>query len=144
MTPSQRSRAMSQVRSTDSKIERQIRSLLHKRGFRFRKNARHLPGSPDILLAKYKAAAFIHGCFWHGHSGCKKSQLPTTRTEFWQKKITTNQERDTQKIAELFRLGWRVVVIWECALKNVDMLLGNIDKLQEWIQSSRQWCEIPG
>jgi DNA mismatch endonuclease (patch repair protein) len=142
MTPAQRSRAMSCVRSQGSTIERQVRSLLHTRGFRFRKNTRHLPGSPDLTLPKYTTAIFIHGCFWHGHTGCKKSQLPTTRAEFWHKKIVTNQARDKQKIAELFRLQWRVVVIWGCALSNSERISCTFNTFEKWLHTEERWCEI--
>lgn len=142
MTPPQRSRAMSRVRSSGSKIERQVRSFLHTRGFRFRKNVYHLPGRPDIALAKYMTAIFIHGCFWHGHVGCKKSLLPATRTEFWQKKIAANQERDAQKIAELSRLQWRVAVIWGCSLNTAEHTSLTLDTLERWLYSEEQWCEI--
>jgi len=143
MTPTQRSHAMSRVRGSETKIERTVCSLLHQRGFRFRKNAVNLPGHPDIVLPKYKAAIFVHGCFWHGHPGCSKSKLPTTRTEFWQNKIGSTIERDKQKIDELSILGWRVAVVWECALKSKPLIEGTVASLQQWIHSTEVWFEIP-
>ena len=143
MTPQQRSRAMSRVRGAETKIERTIRSLLHQKGYRFRKNVANLPGHPDIVLTKYKAAIFVHGCFWHGHSDCSKSKLPTTRTEFWQKKIDRTIERDKEKSDELSILGWRVAVVWECGLKNKVLIESTITELEKWIKSSEERLEIP-
>lgn len=143
MTPTQRSHAMSRVRGSETKIERTVRSLLHQRGFRFRKNAVNLPGHPDIVLPKYKAAIFVHGCFWHGHTGCSKSKLPATRKEFWQNKIDRTIERDAQKIAELSSCGWRVAVVWECGFKNKVLIESAITELEKWIKSTEERLEIP-
>jgi DNA mismatch endonuclease (patch repair protein) len=143
MSPQQRSRAMSSVRGKETGIERSVRSLLHRQGFRFKKNVRDLPGRPDILLPKYNAAIFIHGCFWHGHSGCRRSTVPATRTEFWQAKIGRTTERDKQKTEALLATGWRVAVIWQCSLKGPDLILPTVDTLADWIRSGRSWIEIP-
>jgi DNA mismatch endonuclease, patch repair protein len=118
MTSVQRSNAMSAVRSTETKIERILRSHLHRKGFRFRKNVRGLPGRPDIVLPKYRCAIFVNGCFWHHHKDCKRSKLPTTRREFWSKKIGNNMTRDQRHITELTDDGWRVLTIWECELRD--------------------------
>jgi DNA mismatch endonuclease (patch repair protein) len=88
-----------------------------------------LPGKPDIVLPKYKAVIFVHGCFWHGHEGCRKSQLPTSNIEFWTEKIDKNKERDQQKIRELEKLGWKVIVIWQCEIKNVSLQKERLDRL---------------
>jgi DNA mismatch endonuclease (patch repair protein) len=117
MTPAQRSRAMSKVRGKDTGIERFVRSALHRRGFRFRKNVSFLPGRPDIVLPKYQTVIFVHGCFWHGHQNCKAAKLPETRREFWENKIFGNVTRDAKHIRALQETGWKVLIIWECALK---------------------------
>jgi len=143
MTPKQRSGAMSQVRASDNKIERTVRALLHKKGFRFRKNVKRLPGKPDIVLSKFKAIIFIHGCFWHSHNGCKKSTLPNTRRDFWQKKIHANVKRDQQNINDLMKEGWRVAVVWECVLKDTASINNAINSLSEWINNSKIYLMIP-
>jgi DNA mismatch endonuclease (patch repair protein) len=143
MSSEQRSALMSKVHGKDTEIERCLRSLLHRRGFRFRKNVKGLPGRPDIVLAKHKAAIFVHGCFWHCHSGCRRSRLPTTRAEFWHDKARANQERDSRKITDLSGAGWRVAVVWECALVDTNQLPRTVDALCGWIVSREEWFEIP-
>ena len=115
---------MSHVKSKNTAPEIKLRSILHRNGFRFRLNRKDLPGKPDIVLPKYKAVIFVHGCFWHGHD-CKRGQRPQTNVEFWNKKINKNMERDKQDIIKLKELGWRVMVVWECDLKktNEDVLV---------------------
>jgi len=136
MTPEQRSRVMSSVRSRDTKAELLIRSGLHRLGFRFRKNVRNLPGSPDIVLPRYHAVIFVHGCFWHGHEGCTKSKIPSTRIDFWQSKLSANRERDGINIDLLKAAGWRVAVVWECGTKSVAKFNETITSLAEWLYSS--------
>ena len=143
LSSEQRSRLMAKVRGKDTAIEKRVRSYLHKRGYRFRKHVVGLPGSPDIVLLKYKAAIFVHGCFWHGHSGCRKSCLPTTRRAFWEEKRRANLERDARKISGLLNLGWRVVVIWQCALEKSTTFSHNMAALEDWIKSESARCEIP-
>lgn len=143
MTPSQRSRVMSRVRSNNTKIEQIVRSSLHRQGFRFRKNVKTLPGRPDLVLTKYQAVIFVHGCFWHGHIGCRKSRLPTTRAAFWEEKISGNLHRDAQKLSELLQEGWRVAIIWECILKKTATAESAIDELTTWLISKAHRCEIP-
>jgi len=138
-----RSSIMSKISGKETKPEILVRKYLFSKGFRFRKNVANLPGHPDIVLQKYKAAIFIHGCFWHGHSGCSKSKLPTTRAEFWRKKIGRTIERDKEKINELVTLGWRVAVVWECGLKNKVSLESAITELEKWIKSIEERYEIP-
>jgi DNA mismatch endonuclease (patch repair protein) len=108
---------MSKVRGKDTGIERFVRSALHRRGFRFRKNLASLPGRPDIVLPKYRTVVFVHGCFWHHHEGCKASKLPETRREFWERKISGNVERDAKHVQALHNNGWKILTIWECSLK---------------------------
>jgi len=127
-----RSYNMSRVRSKDTKPEILVRKFLHKNGFRYRLHVKDLSGKPDIVLPKYKTVIFIHGCFWHGHEGCKKASLPKTRTEWWTDKIQKNAANDQNVEITLLDLGWRVIKIWECELKSkileqtLDELLINI------------------
>lgn len=130
LTLEQRKRCMASVHSQGTAIERKVRRLLHRAGFRFRVNRKTLPGCPDIVLPKYHRAVFVHGCFWHGHS-CGKGRLPTTNREFWQAKITRNIERDKENEAALRELGWTVTVIWECDLKTgVEELIRDLEKMR--------------
>lgn len=117
-TPEQRSYNMSQIKGKNTKPEELVRKYLFSCGFRYRKNDKRLPGSPDIVLPKYKTVIFVNGCFWHGHDGCKYFALPKSNTEFWKNKIEANIARDKKTIAELEKLGWNVIVVWECELKN--------------------------
>jgi DNA mismatch endonuclease (patch repair protein) len=115
-SPEQRSANMRAIRQKDTNPEIQIRRLLFARGFRFRLHVKSLPGSPDIVLPKHRVAVFVHGCFWHGH-GCHLFKVPTTRTEFWMAKIQANRDRDDRDEARLLAAGWRILTVWECALK---------------------------
>ena len=112
---------MSKISGKETKPEILIRKNLFSKGFRFRKNVKTLPGKPDIVLPKYKAIVFVHGCFWHGHENCKKAALPETRKEFWERKITGNSARDLKNKEELIALGWRVFTVWTCQLKTKDI-----------------------
>lgn len=114
-----RSRNMARVRSRDTKPEVKIRSLLHSLGFRFRLCDKSLPGKPDIVLKKYKTVIFVNGCFWHHHEGCPRSKMPESNKEFWQKKINSNIKRDEKNKKQLAEQGWRVVIIWECQIKDI-------------------------
>jgi DNA mismatch endonuclease (patch repair protein) len=113
-----RSRMMSSIRGRDTRPERMVRSALWRRGLRFRLHVGALPGRPDIVLPKWHTVVQVQGCFWHGHSGCRYFKLPGTRREFWEGKITSNQVRDRRVLADLNRLGWRCIVVWECALRD--------------------------
>lgn len=112
-----RSRMMAGIRGKDTKPEMIVRRALHARGFRYTLHNRKLPGSPDLCFPKYRAVIFVHGCFWHGHE-CELFQWPKTRQEFWQEKIGANRKRDRRVVRELRRQGWRVITVWECAVKN--------------------------
>lgn len=112
----QRSRTMSKIHSKNTKPEMLVRRYLYAHGFRYRLNVRALPGSPDIVLAKYRTAIFIHGCFWHSHS-CLKGRLPQSNVEFWTNKLNRNHERDIAVREQLTKLGWKTLVVWECQLK---------------------------
>jgi len=112
-----RSYNMSRIKGKDTKPEMLVRRFLHAQGFRHRLHVKGLPSKPDIVLPKYKTIIFIHGCFWHGHKGCKYFVVPKTRTEWWLNKINGNIENDKKTIKALKKEGWRVVTLWECQLK---------------------------
>lgn len=118
MTSEQRSRCMAAVKGKDTKPEMIVRKYLFYRGLRFRVQVRKLPGTPDIVLPKYKTAIFVNGCFWHGHEGCKYFRLPKSNIEFWTEKIERNIERDKESMQALLHLGWKVIRVWECELRN--------------------------
>ncbi len=122
ISPEQRSRNMAQIKGKNTKPEILVRSLLHRMGYRFRLHNKKLPGKPDIILPKYKAVIFVHGCFWHGHEGCKRATIPATRTEFWKSKISENKVRDNNNIAALKNFGYRCLVVWQCELKDEVLL----------------------
>ena len=108
---------MSRIKGKNTKPEEIIRKYLFSKGFRYRINDKRLPGTPDIVLPKYRTVIFVNGCFWHGHEGCKYFVWPHNNADFWKSKITTNIERDRKKKAELNERGWKTIVIWECQLK---------------------------
>ena len=112
-----RSYNMSCIRSKNTKPEETVRKYLFSQGFRYRKNDKRLPGTPDIVLPKYKTVIFVNGCFWHGHEDCRYFVVPKTNTEFWINKINNNRIRDQKKISELEAMGWKVITVWECELK---------------------------
>lgn len=112
-----RSMNMSHIRSTNSKPEEIVRKYLFSRGFRYRKNVKKLPGCPDIVLPKYRTVVFVNGCFWHKHN-CPRFVWPSSNQEYWTAKILRNVERDKANTAELKMLGWNVITVWECELKN--------------------------
>jgi DNA mismatch endonuclease (patch repair protein) len=116
-TPDQRHRNMAAVHSSCTKPELDLRHALWRHGFRYRVNDQRLPGSPDIVLPKYQTVIFIHGCFWHGHKGCKNYTIPKTNTDFWTAKVARNQERDQEVWRQLEAKGWFVIIVWECELK---------------------------
>lgn len=108
---------MSRIKGKDTKPEMLVRRFLHAQGFRYRLHDKKLPGKPDIVLPKYKTVIFIHGCFWHGHEGCKYYVVPKTKTDWWLAKINGNKANDVKAISALRELGWKVIEIWECELK---------------------------
>ena len=116
LTPAERSTRMSRIRSRNTSPEVALRKALHALGLRFRLDNRKLPGKPDLILPRYKAAVFVHGCFWHRHDGCKIATIPKSNTEYWVQKFDRNVARDARVIDELESSGWRVFVAWECAL----------------------------
>lgn len=120
-SPKIRSYNMSRIKGKNTKPELVVRKFLFANGFRYRLNQKNLPGKPDIVLAKYKTAIFVNGCFWHGHKGCKYFVLPKTRTEWWLQKIKETQRRDKQAEIQLNVMGWRVITIWSCELKSISV-----------------------
>lgn len=109
-----RSRMMAGIKTRDTTPERLVRSHLHRAGLRFRLQAAELPGRPDLVLPRWNAVVFVHGCYWHRHPGCRYATTPATNVSFWKKKFDANVSRDTRNIAALRRAGWRVFVVWEC------------------------------
>ena len=134
---------MSGIRGKNTKPELFIRKALHARGFRYRLHC-DLPGKPDICLPKHRAVIFVHGCFWHGHD-CHLFKWPSTRPEFWRAKIERNRAVDAAAEEALAEAGWRVAVVWECALKGRTSLpIGEVgDKLGEWLRESEDFLTIP-
>ncbi len=134
---------MSGIRSRHTKPERVVRSGLHKLGFRFSLHGRKLPGTPDLVLPKYNALIFVHGCFWHGHD-CRFFKMPGTRIEFWKNKFARNKANDERARNRLVKEGWRVATVWECALRDrpaheIEKIIGRVGL---WLKSSRRSLEL--
>ena len=129
LTSEQRHLCMSHIRSKNTKPEMIVRKYLFAQGYRYRLHVKRLPGTPDIVLKKYRTIIFVNGCFWHGHEGCKYAKLPARNIAFWQNKITENKQRDLKDRIELRDLGWHVVTIWQCQLKakNKEITLESLD-----------------
>ena len=118
LTPAQRHKNMSRIRSKNTKPELKVRRWLWEHGYRYRLNVKDIPGRPDIVLRKYKTVIFVNGCFWHGHDGCDKFVMPKSNVGFWRSKISRNRERDLKNYKTLQESGWNVIVVWECELKS--------------------------
>ena len=129
-----RSYIMSKIRGKDTKPEIIVRSYLFSKGLRFRKNDKRYPGSPDVVLPKYKTIVFVHGCFWHRHEGCKYATMPKSNVKYWENKFYKNKERDERNQKELEAMGWKVITVWECQLKK-DKLEQTLDELYVQITS---------
>ena len=134
---------MSGIRRRDTKLEIAVRKALHARGFRYKVDVRKLPGCPDIVLPKWRAVIFVHGCFWHAHD-CGLCRIPSTRPEFWREKLSANAERDRRNEARLLDSGWRVATIWECTLrgKGAEALMRAADRIERWIRSDERTVEM--
>jgi DNA mismatch endonuclease (patch repair protein) len=129
-----RSRMMSGIGGKNSRPEMQLRRGLHRAGLRYRLHLKTLPGSPDIVLARWGAVVFVHGCFWHRHSNCRLTTNPATRPEFWQSKFAANVARDARNVGELLAAGWRVAVVWECSLgKGAE---ATVPRLLSWLEGN--------
>jgi DNA mismatch endonuclease (patch repair protein) len=127
LSKEERSKNMAAVRSKNTTPEITVRRALHARGLRFRLNRKDLPGRPDIVLPRLNICIFVHGCFWHQHLGCKRATIPKSNTEFWNKKLSTNCERDEHVVKELRSKGWNVGIIWECEIRReLDSVLDRI------------------
>ena len=129
---------MSRIRSKNTKPEILVRSILHRAGYRFRIHVKKLPGTPDIVLPKYRTVIFVHGCFWHRHTNCNNSTMPKTRIEFWESKFKSTIERDRIKIEKLRLSGWNVVIIWECELEHGVITL--INRLSNELSEKNMNC----
>ena len=127
---------MAAIKGKDTKPEMIVRKYLFSRGLRFRVQVRKLPGNPDIVLPKYKTVIFVNGCFWHGHEGCKYFRLPKSNIEFWKEKIVRNIERDRESMQALLVLGWKVIRVWECELRNKANREEMLNKIYNSITSS--------
>jgi DNA mismatch endonuclease (patch repair protein) len=145
LTPEQRRLNMSRIRGKDTRPELVLRRGLYARGLRFRLHRKDLPGRPDMVFPRYRAAVLVHGCFWHGHD-CPLFKWPATRREFWQAKIEGNRARDLRDLAGLAAAGWRVLVVWECALKGparlpVDVVLARV---KAWLDTEEPAGVVQG
>lgn len=141
-SPMTRSEMMARIGPKNTKPEIIVRSGLHAAGFRFRLHRKDLPGRPDLVLPRYRVVIFCHGCFWHAHEGCRYFRQPTTRPDFWEPKLARNRERDAEAVDALTATGWRVLTIWECALR-----LGPAESLNltgAWIHGSGSRAQISG
>jgi DNA mismatch endonuclease (patch repair protein) len=138
-----RSRMMSGIKGKNTKLEVSIRKALHARGFRYRIHVNNLPGRPDLVLPKYSAVVFVHGCFWHGHS-CRYFKIPQTRPDFWREKIRKNHLRDKTQESSLLAGGWRVLVVWECAVRSrsKEKFALVIDLIAEWLINGNENSQI--
>ena len=143
-TVEQRSRNMAAIRGKDTKPEIQIRRGLFARGYRYRLHCSDLPGKPDLVLPKYRAAIQVQGCFWHKHD-CRYFKWPATRTKFWRQKIEGTVVRDQRALYQLKIDGWRALVIWECALKNASSgeIDGLLDQVEQWLNGQSEYLELP-
>ena len=145
-SPEERSKNMAKIRSKDTKPEVWLRKKLFERGYRYRKNVSNVPGHPDVWLAKYNAALFIHGCFWHRHGGCKYSYTPKSRIDFWTEKFQKNVRRDQQVRAELAEKDVKMLIVWECTvkrmMKDAETATRVLDQIEEFMISDEAWKEF--
>jgi DNA mismatch endonuclease (patch repair protein) len=140
-----RSKMMAGIQGKDTKPEIKVRKALHHAGFRYKLHDKTLPGKPDLVFPKYNAVIFVHGCFWHAH-GCHLFKWPSTRTEFWKSKILGNKKRDKVNNKELIQRHWRILTIWECAMKGKYKLdfESTVISISKWLKSSDPRAEITG
>lgn len=143
--PATRSRNMSAIKGRDTKPEMIVRRCLFSKGYRYRLNNRMLPGRPDLVFRRYRAVLFVHGCFWHLH-GCPAFRLPNTNTEWWAEKLEANRQRDLRNISALGESGWRVGVVWECAIRGQGKheISSLTQMLEDWLQSDAEFLVLQG
>lgn len=137
---------MASVGQRDTGPELRLRRTLHRLGLRYRLNDRKLPGSPDLVMPRFNTVVFVHGCFWHVHKGCKFATKPSSRMDFWREKFEANQKRDKRNYGSLLKSGWRVLVVWECAIKdNRDKELEKLGiDIAQWLKSKNLYGEVDG
>ncbi len=145
VSPQKRSEMMSGIRGKNTKPEQFVRKALHAQGYRFRLHRKDLPGKPDLVLTKYNAVIFVHGCFWHRHN-CHLFKWPKSRPDFWRTKINKNCENDEKTLDALQEQDWRVLIVWECAIKGKERLEPDriIEEITGWLSSDEQYHEIKG
>ena len=139
LDPERRSANMARVRGKDTDPEMRVRCVAHRMGLRFRLHRKDLPGKPDLVFPKHRLAVFVHGCFWHRHPGCARASMPSTRAEFWRAKFDANVARDARQQAALEALGWTVLVLWECRLKEEAKIEG---ALEAAVRAGRGTAEV--
>lgn len=126
LSPKRRSEIMSRIRGKNTTPELIVRKLVYSMGYRYRLHYVKLPGKPDLVFPGRKKVIFVHGCFWHGHEGCRKAKLPKTKLDYWRPKLEENKQRDALKQEKLKELGWQILIIWQCELKEIELLKSNI------------------
>lgn len=148
LSPENRHKNMSHIRSKNTKPEKQIRSALHKAGFRYRICDKRYPGKPDLIFQRYYAVIFINGCFWHAHEGCQYFVFPKSNQDFWEKKFTRNKERDAENLKYYKDQCWRVCMVWECAIRGKDSkkkIESIKDQIIEWLEDPTEpYLELTG
>ena len=137
VSPAERSAVMARVKGRDTGPEKRLRSLLFRQGFRFRLHKAELPGTPDIVLPRYRTAVFVNGCFWHRHAGCRRASMPASNVAYWERKFQRTVARDAAVTAALEAMGWQVVVVWECELSTLEKDCGVLAaKIRQWVEAS--------
>lgn len=140
MSAAKRSSLMSKIRGKNTRPELQLRRLLWRSGLRFRLHGKDIPGRPDIVLRRWRVVVLVHGCFWHHHDNCSLFRMPATNTEFWIPKLTRNRQRDAETVSELRSAGWRVAVVWECALRLDAQEAATA--IASWVRDGSQFIEV--
>ena len=142
LTAAQRHKNMCAIKSRDTKPELLVRRFLFSKGYRYRLQVRDLPGCPDIVMRKRKVVIFVNGCFWHQHKGCKFSRIPWNNRKYWADKLKRNVQRDLDAKQKLLSSGWRILIVWECALKTKRNLEQNQQKILNWLEGQDTYLEI--